>query len=524
MYPTLESINRFSAEVDDSRPFIPCEYSHAMGNSNGSLKDYFELFETRPGVQGGFIWEWVDHGLLLHRKKRMYSAEWALDVNESSAAADCHKPGGEWFWGIGGDFGEKNHDFNFCADGMVWPDRTPHPAMFEFKKLAQPVGVEWLKNGMLQITNKRDFTDLSDLAGRWELLADGVVVETGRLPVLKTGPGRREKIPIVLPVIENKTVHLNVIFQMVETSSAISGKTPWCDAGHEIAREQFELQTVNLQKIESLPLEVFVENDTVSVLLNGVAILTGLELNLWRACTDNDGIRGWNGQEGKPMGQWLAAGFQTLESRSCEVKKEQAAVSVKRVYAGFDPTKEITLIQRFLPGASGLYVENEFSFPEELPSLPRIGLKAILPSGFEELDWFGHGPHESYIDRVAGAPVGRYASTVTEQYVPYIMPQEHGNHVDTRWMSLSNTETLLRFTGKPGFGFSVSHLTADDLFGVIHTDQLKPRPETYLTIDLRQRGLGSGSCGPQTRPEYCIEPGVYRFDFFISATEKAEIL
>ena len=211
------------------------------------------------------------------------------------------------------------------------------------------------------------------------------------------------------------------------------------------------------------------------------------------------------------MGQWTQAGFQTLEVATIEhTVRSDGSVVLTRTYP-----KGIELMQRFIPCAAGVRVENEFLFPDDLPSLPRVGVSAVLPAGFEALEWFGRGPHENYIDRAAGASVGRHTSTVTDQYVPYILPQEHGNHTDTRWMSVGNGEMSLVVTGSPRFEFSVSHLTDDDLFGVVHTDQLKPRSETFLTLDLIQRGVGSGACGPQTRPEYCVEPGRYRYEFFI---------
>ncbi|QHI69134.1 glycoside hydrolase family 2 TIM barrel-domain containing protein [Tichowtungia aerotolerans] len=504
MYPSVGQLEGFADEPRNPRPTVLCEYSHAMGNSNGSLKDYYRLFETVPSLQGGFIWDWVDQGLLLNRDKRMFDAEWNEPENASEAFADCHRPGGKWFWGFGGDFGESYHDFDFCINGLIWPDRTPHPAMFEFKKLAQPVGVELIDASTLRITNKRDFTDLSDLSGKWELLEDGEVIERGDLPQLTVQPGESETVPLTLPMPGNKTMHLDLFFQTLK-------KTPWCPAGHEVAREQFELQTAAPALPESLPLTVEVKDGSVSVLQNGEPVLENIDLNLWRACTDNDGIRGWTGQENKPMGQWMAAGFQSLEATAWqhEVLSDGSA-EVSRMYGA------IEFKQRFVPCAEGLRVENEFVFPDDLPTLPRIGLKAMLPSGFEQLEWFGKGPHESYIDRDAGVFSRHWKSTVTDQYVPYILPQEHGNHVGTRWISLSNGDNTLRVTGAEPFEFAASHFTANDLFAAIHTDQLTPRAETILTLDLKQRGLGSGSCGPQTEPPYHCTPGTYRFDFTVS--------
>jgi beta-galactosidase len=500
MYSDLPDICNFAANVDDPRPLILCEYCHSMGNACGSLKDYFELFETLPGVQGGFIWEWKDHGLLLHRKKRMLDADWTLPENLPEAFADCHRPGGEWFWGFGGDFGEEYHDSDFCMDGIVFPDLTPKPAALEHKILAQPVGAEWMGNGKIRITNKRDFTDLSDLCGHWELLAGGELVESGKLPCLKTAPGQSEEVAVVIGRANSPSepLHLNIFFVN--------------DEKYEMARTQLEIQSVDPIAQQSLPLSVSVENGQVSLLQNGKAVLTDLDLNLWRACTDNDGVRAWTGQEKKPMGLWQAAGFPELTAQSCDVQHEGDVTVVMRSYG-----QGIELTQRFVSCAEGLRIENEFVFPEGLPSLPRIGLKAILPEGFEELEWFGKGPHESYLDRDASAFSNHWKSTVTDQYVPYALPQEHGNHTDTRWMSLSNGTMTLRITGAPRFEFSASHFTAHDLFGVTHTDELKPRPETFLTLDLKQRGLGNNACGPDVQPAYRCEPGRYSFGFFVGA-------
>lgn len=504
MYPSVGQLEGFDDQKRNPRPTVLCEYSHAMGNSNGSLKDYYRLFETVPSLQGGFIWDWVDQGLLLNREKRMFDAGWNEPENIDEAFADTQCPGGKWFWGFGGDFGESYHDFDFCINGLIWPDRTPHPAMYEFKKLAQPVGVELRDDSTLRITNKRNFTDLSDLSGHWELLEDGDVIASGELPQLTTAAGESETVPLTLPRVGKKTMHLDLFFQTLE-------KTPWCPAGHEVAHEQFELQTAPPEAPASLPLNVKVNDDSVSIEQDGETVLSNLDLNVWRACTDNDGICGWTGMEKRPMGLWLAAGFQTLEATACQHNALEDSVELTRTYA-----KGIELKQRFVPCDEGLRVENEFIFPDDLPTLPRIGLKALLPSGFEQLEWFGKGPHESYIDRDAGAFSKHWKSTVTEQYVPYILPQEHGNHVGTRWMSLNNGTKRLQVTGTNPFEFSASHFTANDLFAVTHTDQLTPREETILTLDLKQRGLGSGSCGPQTERPYHCDPGKYRFDFTIS--------
>jgi beta-galactosidase len=536
MYPHVNDIIKWAKTTQDDRPFIPCEYSHAMGNSNGNLKEYWDAFETYHGLQGGFIWDWVDQGLLKTDEK------------------------GRPYWGFGGDFGETIHDFDFCINGLVWPDRTPHPAMYEFKKLTQPVGAKLVSEDELRIaiTNKQYFTDMSWLIGWWELLADGEPVHRGDLPELELGPGATTEITLSIPeevdIAPSQEVHLTLHFEA-------AADTPWCEAGHEVAWEQFEIQDTELLSTEqdaeeeaTAPAVQCEETDQqivvkagnvcvtvgkASAAITGIAIDgqpvvgAGPKLNLWRATTDNDGIRGWTGQEWKPMGQWLKAGLNELActSRSVELRAlddGSALLAFENTWVGSDADKVIVHEQTVrVYGDGEIVFHNSVDVPDGLPSLPRVGVELQTPAGFEELAWFGRGPHETYIDRLAGAPVGVYEGTVDEQYVPYILPQENGNKAEVRWFTLNNGTVGARFQfGWEGWArdeqiglleFSVHHHTANDLYGCTHTNEIEDckRPETIVCIDARQRGLGTGSCGPQTLPQYCVEPGSYSFTYSI---------
>lgn len=514
MYPEVEDMIRFVTEVDDPRPYIPCEYSHAMGNSNGSLKEYWNAFKTIHGLQGGFVWDWVDQGLLLHSEKRMKDVAWETPENTEEAFADCKRPGGDWFWGFGGDFDEPYHDLNFCINGLVWPDRTPHPAMFELKKLMQPISAEAIDliAGKVRICNLYDFSGLQHLKARWELLADGEVIEAGELPPLNIAPGAslELRIPFHFSKLGKNEGHLNLFFQTLK-------KTNWCEADHTVAWEQFELQPAKkFKSLETRPLTAEFQDGQIVVLHNGQPVLAGLTLNLWRACTDNDGIRGWSGQDKKPIGQWQSAGFQYLDPPETQISQTDELLSIVRNYIG---NKHPVILEQTISTKTGvLQINSKITFPTGLPSPARIGIQAQLPSGFEKLEWFGRGPHESYIDRCAGAPVGRYTSTVTDQYVPYILPQEHGNHIDTRWFELSSNKGSLRITSEKPFEFSASHLTAENLYNAVHTNQLEPQKETFITLNAVQRGLGTGACGPQTRPKYCIHSGTYTLNLLITYT------
>lgn len=536
MYPHVNDIVQWAKTTQDDRPFIPCEYSHAMGNSNGNLKEYWDAIETHHGLQGGFIWDWVDQGLLKTDEK------------------------GRPYWGFGGDFGETVHDFDFCINGLVWPDRTPHPAMFEFKKLVQPVGVRLLDEAGLRlaITNKQYFTDMGWLIGWWELLADGEPIHRGDLPELNLAPGATTELRLSLPedldLATGQEQHLTIHFEA-------ASDTPWCEAGHEVAWEQFELFDAELARLEDAEepeadiepvgfaetLQRIVVNagrvrvavDKETALIDGIfiddqrVIGAGPQFNLWRATTDNDGIRGWTGQDWKPMGLWLKAGFDQLRTVSRNVElwpldDGSAMLTFEHIWVGSDAEKTIRHEQtvRVYPDGE-IVINNAVDVPAGLPSLPRIGVTLQTPPGFEELAWFGRGPHETHIDRLAGAPVGVYAGTVDEQFVPYILPQENGNKTEVRWCALNNGTVGVRFQfGWEGWArdeqirlleFSARHFTSADLYASTHTNELadRKRPETVICIDARQRGVGTGSCGPQTLPQYCVEPGAYSFSYSI---------
>ena len=280
-------------------------------------------------------------------------------------------------------------------------------------------------------------------------------------------------------------------------------------------------QNGNQASLASDPWCVTAEAGALSAILwEGKEFFASLpQLNLWRAPTDNDEIRGWIGQEAKPAGRWRAAGFDRLQlvKESLEIVNDIAkpCFVFRRCYLGSDPNKpiwhnmEISFEER-----GGLLFCNTFDFPIGLPSLPRVGLVFTTVPGFENLEYFGKGPWENYIDR-AEAPVGNYRSTVDEHFVPYILPQAHGNRTDVRRLALDNGTEKICFHGN--FEFSASHYSDTELVRCGHTNELEPIPGTIVTLDLRQRGLGTASCGPDTLEKYCIKPGRYEFRFTLCA-------
>jgi len=519
MYPEIAEIVRFAKSGYGDRPLIMCEYSHAMGNSNGSLSDYWEAIEAHHGLQGGFIWEWVDQGL---RK-----------VDER----------GREYWAYGGDFGDQPNDGAFCQNGMVWPDRTPHPAMFEFKKVAQPVKIEALslRAGRIRVTNRQDFRDLGWLRGSFELSVDGALVQKGRLPRLETAPGGRDelRLPLRKPVLgPGQECFLDVRFETAR-------ETSWAPRGHELAWEQlampYRAPKPRTRRFEgalhltekgaraeisgdAVRLEVDQEKGEITSLRFGgrELLLSGPRLNVWRAPTDNDGIKAWTNQLGRPLGRWLEAGLQDvrLEAASTRVSlsRDGSASIVIRQRAGIG--LEHRHAYRVWP-CGEIEVENIVRVPANLADLPRVGVTLILQPGLDRLTWFGRGPHENYPDRKAGAAVGRYSARVAEMYVPYIVPQEHGGRCDVRWLRLEDAEGAgLSIAAVGLLQFSASHFTSDDLFKAHHTNELEPRPEVILNLDGAHRGLGTASCGPDTLPRYRIKAGVHRFAYRISGARE----
>jgi beta-galactosidase len=414
MYADVDSIEAYARDSGDPRPLILCEFSHAMGNSNGGLADYYAAFDRHDALQGGFIWEWIDHG---------------IRVGDH--------------WAYGGDFGEERHDANFCADGLVWPDRTPHPAMYELKYLAAPLEVEHLGGGRFRIHNRNLFSDLTHLRGEWE---GGELPTSGEFTLDVAG---RE--------------HVTMRFY---------------DGDHEVAWRQFELRAPSAPEVRRV--------EPASIDLPDV--LDGPHLQLWRAPTDNDGLPLHPGRSAGPLERWLELGL----DQGLSVPHRQ----------------EVTRLED-----GGLLFEHEVEVPADLP---RIGVVFTLAPGLERLEYLGRGPWENYPDRQASAVVDRYRSTVDGEYVPYIAPQEHGHHGDTRWLRLTREDgTGIEVRGMPTIGFSVSHFTTQDLTAARHTSDLQPRREVILNLDHAQRGLGTASCGPDTSPRYRLSAGTYRFSYVI---------
>ncbi len=526
MYPQIESARKRGRRYGlvsltrdkHKRPGIMCEYAHSMGNSTGNLKEYWETIEQHHGLQGGYIWDWVDQGLLKTDRK------------------------GRTYWAYGGDFGDAINDANFCINGLIWPDRTPHPAMHEYKKVIQPVAVRArnLARGRIEIVNKNFFVDLGDLAGSWTLSVDGTIVQRGKLKRLRTPPQESERLtlPVRKPKLQpGQTCLLTVRF-------ALRAKTAWAPKGHEVAWEQlampYKVRKPAKIKPSALPAVELVQTKTLArvsgpdfdvefdkragairaLVFRGTELLArGPVLNVWRAPTDNDGIKAFaKERRHQVLAHWLEAGLDRLRLKTLRVRiREQSAgaVRIETETAGLGAGNRPAFRQTHtytIYGTGDVVVANRIRADKRLPDLPRVGLTLTLLPGFERFTWFGRGPHENYIDRNTGAAIGRYAAGVDELYVPYILPQENGNRTDVRWAALTNAQGKgLLAVAQPVMEASAAHFTAADLFGAYHTNELEPREEVILNLDHCQRGLGGASCGPDTLAQYKIQPGTFDF-------------
>ncbi len=516
MYPSVDRIMEMAQVPGETRPVIMCEYAHSMGNSTGNLKEYWDAIDAYPRLQGGFIWDWVDQGL-----RRVTD------------------DGEEWF-AYGGDFGDEPNDGPFCLNGLIWPNRVPHPAMWECKKIFQPVRIDALdlEAGQITITNRNFFVDLSYLDVTWTLSAEGEILQSGRLPRLDTPPGQQTSvtIPFEKPdLIPGAEYWLMVSFTMADDTS-------WAEQGYEVAWEQFKLPFgIPLKASADRNAAVRVEEAEQEIALTGEGVtlrfdtkhgrlvsyridgtemfVNGPMLSIWRAPTDND--LGPAGDQ-KLAERWRAAGFDLLSEQMRDFKLEQAAdgsvYAIVKMVAS-PPGRNRAFVCEYvytIKGDGALTLDLHVVPDADLPPLPRVGLTMLLPGEFENFAWYGRGPHETYADRKLGAKINVYQGTVDAQYVPYIVPQEHGNKTETRWAALTNGDGLgLRIVGQPLFDVSVHRFTAHDLTEALHTYVLKARDDIVLNLDYAQSGLGNGSCGPGVLPQYLLTAAEYRFSLVI---------
>jgi beta-galactosidase len=499
MYPTIASIVDHATNGTQRHPLIMCEYSHAMGNSNGTLAEYWAAIESTPGLQGGFIWEFWDHGLV----QRL--------------------PDGSTRWTYGGDWGDVPNDSNFCLDGLVFPDRTPKPGMWEHRHLASPVRIAadpTGQNGRIEIQNWQDFRELDWLRAHWTLTLDGEPVADGELALPSVAPGDRTTVALDgWPAQADRPGEARVT---VRFRTATAGS--WAPTGFEVCAGQLRMPAVEMgtgagavTAAASAPgtwsSVVTVDDDG---LLNHRDLARPPSLSLWRAPTDNDRIGGM-------AAAWTTAGVDRLERRLLGIDRTPDGLVVVRAEVRTAGGHLIGHLQRISPLAGdGVLVEEEVTIPAALTDLARVGTVLETVAGFERLTWYGTGPHETYPDRKASGLLGRWSDTVTSHIVPYVRPQETGGRADTRWLALGDGHGRgLRIELDERRQVSVSHFRAEDLATATHDVELVARPETIIHLDAAHRGVGTASCGPDTLPGYLVGSGTYRWSWTLQPGAEA---
>lgn len=511
-----------------TRPYILCEYAHSMGNSTGNLWKYWELIYSKKHLQGAFIWDWVDQGIRQPQGR------------EPGGLFAPVNPGDKTFWAFGGDFGPPGtpSDQNFCCNGLVSPDRVPHPALQQVKKVYQYVHAKPvdLATGRIEIKNWYDFTSLQDIAEcLWQLKADDRVIQSGRLADLALAP--RESKVVQVPF--DPVTPVPGVEYFLDLSFRLKYDTSWARQGHELAWEQFQLPlgapVSSLSTMEMPPIHLTEDESKATLSAAGSTwtfdkkrgLLTswqfkGSELikeplrpHFWRAPTDND--RG--NKMADRLGIWRHAG-RDWKVRSASVRRVSSQVVEICVHAGLPTVKSAYAVTYRFFGSGDLVVQASFTpSRDKLPELPRFGMQLAVPGSFDTITWFGRGPHETYCDR-NDARVGLYSGKVDEQFcADYTEPGESGNKTDVRWVTLTAANGIgLLAVGLPSLSVNALPYTTDDLEGPEHPYQIPRRDFVTMNLDFKQMGVGGDdSWGALPHEEYRLKPVPYAYGFRLRA-------
>ena len=488
-----------AVKISNTKPYVLCEYAHAMGNSLGNFQEFMDVFEKYSNAIGGFIWDYIDQGL------RKFSDK------------------GEEFWAYGGDYGDDPNDNNFCINGIVLPDRKPNPALFEVKKVYQNIkfySVNLLE-GKLLIHNKFDFISLKDIKVDWELTANGKIIQNGFIANLEVGPGEQNEIviPFQKPNLEpNTEYHLKII-------SSLKNTMRWAKLGHIIAWDQFKVPYNTLKEsytLQELP-EIAIDNLRESYVIKGddfkirIGKITGvleayiyknikllntpLIPNFWRAPTDNDlglidfseflalGLRGFSEQVPSFDFSWKDT---SINRTVKDITFEKLNPNIIRVFVLFniDNSEEDMALTYTIYGDGNIVIKSSIK-----PSInmARFGMQLTIQNEFNQLTWFGKGPHETMLDRKTSGAIGIYSGKVDELVHNYIRPQENGNRTDVRWAALTNEDEIGLFVSDIGgthLSISAWPYSLEDLELANHTYDLPQREFITFNIDYKQQGVG----------------------------------
>ncbi|WP_326812858.1 glycoside hydrolase family 2 TIM barrel-domain containing protein [Streptomyces scopuliridis] len=517
MYASLDEITAHAASGEQTKPLILCEYSHAMGNSNGTLADHWAAIETTPGLQGGFIWEFWDHGIL-QRTGDGDGPGRPAGLAGAGAYADGMTAAG-YRWAYGGDFGDTPNDGAFCADGLVFPDRTPKPAMYEHREIAAPVrlshapshGLPYGHDGDVRITNAQHFRDLSWLSAEWVLSSQDAATRTAPAVLPDVPPGGSADVPLPAGLLAAAAGDGGEMWLTLRVTTR--DDEPWAPRGTEVCTPQVQLRRRDTPAAwPAAGAEGGAWDEDWAVigadgLLRHPLLSSPPTLSLWRAPTDNDLLGG-------AADHWHRLGLDRLVREPVSVERAGGPVTVRATY----PTAAgaVAHEQVFTPlSGGGLLVEETAVLPEGLADAARVGTVFETVSGLDRMEWYGQGPWETYPDRRAGGPVGHHRARMDRLFTPYLRPQESGGRSGVRDFSLLSEETGAGLTVRLDAPrqVSVTRHRASGLAAATHHDELVPLPHCVVHLDAAHRGLGTASCGPDTLPRYRLGAGTYRWSW-----------
>ncbi len=499
MYTAPVMCEEIVSDESRSMPFFLCEYSHAMGNGPGDPAQYWEIIRAHDNFFGGCVWEFTDH---------------AVEVGEKN---------GRPMYLYGGDFGDTPHDGNFCVDGLVYPDRRPHTGLMELKQVLAPFAIDFVdpEAGKIRIQSRRYFTDMSDLSLDWILEQNGEKVCEGNIPSLAVGP--EETVEYTLPYAGKVQGEGDWYLTMTVKQNKA---TPWAEAGYEVGFVQLQIPAAlplpctivcetpvtveeDGRKVIISAGEVSYRFDRYTGLLSGIVragkemLSAPMTVSVWRAPMDNDRYQ-YLWQQKK-----LREAKEYLRSFTVEKHSDYVLVSTTSVLAVKAQSPILRLQGSFQVFGDGSMAVNYImeKTVDEL-ELPRFGALLPLQGRFEQVRYFGNGPYESYEDKCHLCRVGKFATTVTDNFEPYIRPQENGAHNRTKWMEIADAEgdglKFISTSGTRGFSFNASHYSDLQLTDTPHNHELEKEDATYVHIDFRQQGIGSGSCGPGVAAPFAL--------------------
>ena len=511
MYPALSEIQEY-LDKDGSKPFLLVEYCHSMGNGPGDFEDYFQMIQDNDKMCGGFVWEWCDH-----------------------AIAHGTAENGKTIYAYGGDHGEEIHDGNFCMDGLVYPDRTVHTGLLEYKNVYRPARVISYdkESGELVLHNYMDFDDLKDYVKiSYELTQDGLVISKGILPEFSVAPHGEGKTNLKINVPENGKCYLKLIYHLKK-------ELPLLDEDHILGFDEIEVSKDGakcklaekwLQKT-AVDSELQVNENDTQIHIKGrefaytidkrTALFTEMkfagreylnhpmELNIWRAPTDNDMYI---------KSEWKKAHYDKAYTRAYTTEVVQGKHGVKItshasvVAETVQKILDVTITWK-IEAAGKIDADIAVTKDDEFPDLPRFGVRMFLDKKLSAVRYFGMGPQESYCDKHQAASHGLYRADVGDLHEDYIRPQENGSHYDCEYVELNNSRYGIVASAEKAFSFNASYYTQEELEKKTHNYELIESDSVVFCVDYALNGIGSNSCGPVVLEQYRFDDVLFRFQF-----------